>query len=356
PHSIKSESLELTAGVHPIRVEYFEAAGEESLTLEVEGPNIRRQDISALVRPTPEAKPAADAEADAAKRFVFNQDLVELGRERFVSTGCANCHELKIGNDRLASTRTAPKAITSPSDQPSGCLAESLPAGVPDFALNDDQRQALQAVVSQSQPQELSAEQKISDVLLAFNCYGCHTRGGLGGPENVRNTLFVTTIPEMGDEGRIPPILDGIGDKLETSWLNHVLKNGGKDRPYMKTRMPQFAGSLGSLSDLLVSVDQKTTAEQTVLDEPTQRIKATGRELVGGKSLACIKCHTFGDIPATGIQAIDLLTMTRRIREDWFIRYLKDPVQYRPGTRMPNVFPQGVSADRTVYEGKPGPQ
>lgn len=76
-----------------------------------------------------------------------------------------------------------------------------------------------------------------------------------------------------------------------------------------------------------------------------------GRKLTGSSGLSCIKCHRFGKKATPGIQAIDMLTMTERLREDWFHRYMLAPTEYRPGTRMPLSFPEGKSALTTVFEG-----
>jgi len=80
-------------------------------------------------------------------------------------------------------------------------------------------------------------------------------------------------------------------------------------------------------------------------------MKAQGRKLVGDKALGCIKYHTFGDVRATGVQAVDMQKITQRVREDWFHRYLLDPQKYRPGTRMPTSFVGGKSAMAKILEG-----
>ena len=56
-----------------------------------------------------------------------------------------------------------------------------------------------------------------------------------------------------------------------------------------------------------------------------------------------MQLHYFGNYKATGIQSIDLQTMTTRLREDWFRRYMLNPQEYRPGTRMPAAWPRGRS-------------
>ena len=72
-------------------------------------------------------------------------------------------------------------------------------------------------------------------------------------------------------------------------------------------------------------------------------MKAAGRFIVGSQALGCVACHTFKGVQAQGIQAIDMTTMTKRLRRDWFHKYLPDPNALRPGTRMPSGWPNGKS-------------
>ncbi len=46
-----------------------------------------------------------------------------------------------------------------------------------------------------------------------------------------------------------------------------------------------------------------------------------------------------------------MLTMTERLRPDWFQRYMLAPAEYRPGTRMPLSFPEGKSVLTSVLDG-----
>jgi hypothetical protein len=241
-----------------------------------------------------------------------------------------------------------------------------------DFALGQSQREALASLLAVSglagsAPAESlqaaeppTAAERIEQTMTVFNCFACHSRGGVGGPTSERNPRFLSAIPEMGDEGRIPPPLDGVGDKLQEGWLRHVLAEGGKDRPYMFTRMPRFGvAAVAKLADDFIALDQRTEAkpgDPRQPAEPLHRVKAAGRHLAGDKGLSCIKCHTFGQHKATGIQALNLLTMARRIRPDWFRRYLPNPSQYRPGTRMPSGFVNGRSTITAVYDGDPARQ
>ncbi|MEZ6044515.1 MAG: hypothetical protein R3C11_02820 [Planctomycetaceae bacterium] len=98
-----------------------------------------------------------------------------------------------------------------------GCLAEKPGESVPDFHLSAAQRKDLSQQVTEigNQPiPALTGEPLVTSTLTTFNCYACHERNNLGGPEGERDAFFLSTIPEMGDEGRRPPGLTGVGDKL----------------------------------------------------------------------------------------------------------------------------------------------
>lgn len=355
PHQVRSATKRLTKGMHPIRVDYAQVGGEWTLDLEYEGPGIPRQSADTAIMMDEAGNPEPEPEVEEG-RFVFDISQVEKGRRLFATLGCAACHQLTENGKAIQSLTNAKPLDQLQSSQ--GCLAEPAGDGTPDFALTSTQQDALAAAIDAPAPSETpSGESLIRKDMEVFNCYACHVRDGIGGPQQDRNPLLLTTIPEMGDEARIPPPLDGVGDKLKESWLKHLLANGAKDRPYMLTRMPKFGSeNVGHLSTAFVAVDQRTDAEIPQLSDPIHRVKSRGRFLVGDKALACIKCHTFGKYKATGVQAIDLQTMTKRIREDWFHRYLPNPIEYRPGTRMPSGFPNGRSTVTDVYDGDPDKQ
>ena len=159
----------------------------------------------------------------------------------------------------------------------------------------------------------------------------------------------------MGDEGRIPPSLTGVGAKLTPDWLKTLFDHGAKDRPYMLTRMPKFGlANVGSLVTALEKADAalvKTAPAINIASEDEKRFKAAGRRLVGSQGFSCIKCHTFAGQRSTGIQAISLTTMTKRLRRGWFHNYLQNPLAYRPGTRMPTPFPDGQTTLPSVLDG-----
>ena len=156
----------------------------------------------------------------------------------------------------------------------------------------------------------------------------------------------------MGEEGRLPPNLSGVGGKLTNAWLKHILADGAKDRPYMLTRMPKFGESnVGHLVAPMETLDAVPPVPVPDLGVNAKRAKATGRYIVGSQAFSCGSCHQFKEFEASGIQALDMTMMTKRLRREWFHRYVVNPPLYRPGTRMPAAWPDGKSQLDSIYDG-----
>ncbi len=354
PFGFRRGTKKLEAGVHRLRIEYFEQGGEERLDLEIEGPGLGRTPIAQLVQSTEQAAPA---KAILEDKFQPVASLAEAGSQTFQKIGCANCHTLKTSEKEFASTLSAPPLNSLKSG--AGCLAVKVPAGLPDYALSPAQRRGLLAAL-QALGTKIDAAMQTHVTLANFNCYACHARGSIGGPELARDKFFTTTTPEMGNEARLPPPLSGIGDKLKPEVIESIIAEGAKDRPYMLTRMPAFAPSavVSSPAGWIAELREQVVQQDLPSDQPlagahgdAAQLIVDGRKLVGGTGLACIKCHTYNKRGTPGIQAIDMLTMPQRLREDWFRRYMLAPATYRPGTRMPLSFPEGKSVLGTVLEG-----
>ena len=159
-------------------------------------------------------------------------------------------------------------------------------------------------------------------------------------------------MPEMGDEGRLPPPLDGAGAKLQPAYLRNLLDKGGHDRPYMHTRMPGFGNAnVGHLVEELPKVDELPAVPAVAFKEAPSRIKTQARHLIGAGAFGCIKCHTFAGKKAEGVQGIDMTIMTKRLRRDWFHAYIATPQTIRPGTRMPSAFMDGKSPATDILGG-----
>jgi mono/diheme cytochrome c family protein len=342
PFQQKRKKVKMTAGEHTIVVEYFEQGGEEVLQVDFEGPGQPQRPLDTLIVAT-----KANSTAASPGPFRVDDALAAKGKDYFATLGCASCHSLKLGGEAIAAKNQASLPLASLRGV-GGCL-DDTPAKSPRYALSARQKESLRAAIAAMKSPPAAPPDDaalVQQMLVRFNCVACHERNKFGGVEDARNPHFRSDMPEMGDEGRIPPSLTGVGAKLNPQWLRTVFAEGAKDRPYMFTRMPKFGvENVGDLISCLEKDDAALVPSELTLavDNQDKKFKAVGRRLVGAQGFSCIKCHTFADKRSTGIQALSLTTMTRRLRREWFHQYMLDPQQYRPGTRMPTPYANGQS-------------
>jgi mono/diheme cytochrome c family protein len=230
---------------------------------------------------------------------------------------------------------------------------------VPDFGFDGPRRSAFRAALAEFNRGVLPAptpRELVAHTLSTFRCTACHVRDGSGGVGAERDAFFTSNGEDLGDEGRLPPRLDGVGDRLRPEWLARVLGDGAPVRPYLNTRMPRFdAEAVRSLAGLFVSLDRHAEPVPQVPDAPEVQREA-GRRMVGTDGLSCIACHRFNRQPAHALQVLDLAGVAGRLNEDWFHRFLLNPERFHPGTRMPAFWPDGVSPLPDLLGGSAGRQ
>jgi len=358
----RSGRTRLTRGPHKIVVDFAQIGGGAELKVEYRGRRQPRKDALPPRRPGRQRRRPVAPDVTSTREipkpkdgFKVDPSLAAKGRELFATAGCASCHELREGGKPIAS-KLAAKPLAE-LNLANGCTGTAAGPATPFFGVSVRQRAAVAAAIRNNRPAKTDPATVVHETMVRMNCYACHSRGKEGGPTEELDPTFATTTKEMGGEGRIPPPLDGVGDKLTDGWLKHVLANGANDRPYMLTRMPSFGGkNAGHLAAAFAMLDRKTLVKPAAVNTSDLRLKAAGRKLVGEAAFACIKCHTFGKYKATGIQSLDLTQMTTRIRQDWFRRYMLNPIRYRPSTRMPTPFPGGISTMDKVLDGQPATQ
>jgi cytochrome c len=342
----KDASIRLTDGLHPIRLTYFQAQGGAELQFLLEGPGLRRRPIPAsMLR-------ASRAQSPPEQPFKVDPRLAEKGRQAFTTIGCASCHQLT--DSPAESVHAVPGPPLASLRKNAGCLSRTSAPGRPRFALSTSQRAAISAALDAIQHAKLRAfspAEQISATMTALNCFACHRRGEAGGVIRERDPFFTANSPDLGDEGRIPPLLTGVGEKLRPEWLQAVLTAGATARPYMDTRMPQFGEhNLRELAKHFSEVDSRPYTLRALADS-TEAAKKAGRALVSKDGLSCISCHMFNRQKSLGIQAMDLTLMHQRLRPEWFHQYMLNPQQFRPGTRMPQAFLEGKSTKTDILGG-----
>src|SRR5262249_34493854 len=152
-----------------------------------------------------------------------------------------------------------------------------------------------------------------------------------GGPaESIKACFRTIDDVELGDEGRFPPRLTGVGMKLRTPWLRKVLAESGRARPYMTTRMPQFGANMAELSGGLALIDGVFPDTDMGGAHGSDALVVSGRKLVGEKGLNCISCHAYAGKTA-GTAGPEMTALSDRLRWEWFKTYLMAPARFKPG-------------------------
>ena len=168
----------------------------------------------------------------------------------------------------------------------------------------------------------------------------------MGAPEPATLALFVSNDDaELGDEGRLPPSLHDVGNKMKLDAIEETLATGWKVRPYMKARMPVFGDhAVGGLAADLAAADG---IPRDAVEPPfSAELAGIGHELVGTDGVSCVQCHTAAGHPALGVPAVDLASMHERLRPGWFRKHLLDPQKTNPGTRMTAFWGNGGCRER----------
>ncbi|MBI5463598.1 MAG: c-type cytochrome, partial [Ignavibacteriales bacterium] len=153
------------------------------------------------------------------------------------------------------------------------------------------------------------------------NCIGCHKIEGY-------------------QKQWVPP-LDGIGSKVNRTWLVHWLKN--PKAYFSKTRMPNFLLSdeeSNILADFLMTFaafPQGAMLEplpgQLTSTSETQKAAMVDRGSTRFREARCISCHAVNG--KGGSVATDLGKVASKVSKQWLYNYLKNPKHFLPDVQMP---------------------
>jgi mono/diheme cytochrome c family protein len=168
------------------------------------------------------------------------------------------------------------------------------------------------------------------------NCVGCHKIEGY--------------------QNQWVPPLDGIGSKVNRTWLVHWLKN--PKSYYPQTRMPNFLlndEDADNLADFLMTFtslpnDARMSDLPASLKSPTEAQKAKlvekGSTLFG--EARCISCHLING--KGGYVATDLGKVASKVNEQWLYNYVKEPKALLHEVEMPRYrFTENDLSSVVVY-------
>lgn len=355
--AVHEATLWLERGRHALELHYFQNRGGAELHLlwgvepGLQTPIPPERVVHAGLRLNP---PTSAFELDARK--------VERGRVEFARLGCGACHAIEGREPRVAPLRP-PNFDTLRGALDGGCLSSSPRERAPQFDFSERQRLALRALLMDRATLKTprAPADELHAAMTRLSCYACHRRGEEGGPDDARSGYFRPTVEvDLGDEGRLPPHLDGVGAKLKPKALAQVLETGRGVRPYVATRMPQFgARNVSGLAELFAASDARPA--DSIAPPFDARHVEQGRKLAGSKGLGCIQCHSFNGIASLGIPAVDLGVVTERLQPAWFQRLLLDPRTVGMNSRMPILWQEtsagGIASPvKDIAEGDPRQQ
>lgn len=270
--------------------------------------------------------------------------IIAEGRQLFVELRCANCHALKDVQPQPAKPLASLDfAITN------SCLTNSNHSQ-PQFNLNEGQLSALKNVGNVVANKELTSAEQLQLRTLQLNCYACHERDQLGGIGRKRQHYFETVGQvDIGDEGRLPPSLTHVGQKLQSAWFAKVLDGNGDIRPHMTVRMPVFPKPLTQpLPAQFALADHASNASEKTIFGDFEKLMEPGRQLL---NTGCVQCHPLRGESLPSVVGTDLSGVTSRVRPEWFNSFLLNPIALKNRTRMPTFFPNGVSSNKDILKG-----
>jgi glucose/arabinose dehydrogenase/cytochrome c2 len=269
----------------------------------------------------------------------------ELGRQIIESKRCASCHEIPGIPVPARLEWKLPKNI---GPNRLGCMGSADPIGHrPGYRFSASDVEAVLAA-SPSPPSSLlsiSIQERGRRVIEANECFGCHSRGHHDG-------LRPIIAPFLDDDlnvqtERLAPALDGIGDKLHTSWLKEaVAGRATRLRPWLAPRMPRFPldpQEVDAVAESFVRHDRLPHDERptTKTNRTAEDLVTAAKQLVGSQGFGCVSCHSVGLLEPTGLEpgtrGSNLRSLASRMRETWFLRWIRNPARTTPGTEMPAI-------------------
>lgn len=309
-------------------------------------------DLAAYLKAGPDLVLPDNVTEALTQSMIFELDpaLADHGRELFRKKNCSACHEATGVNGERTRHRARPLAELR-TDSLSGCFSDRPVGGaVPFYGLDQVQKRAIRAALQRlSSKGALDLNGEIDWRMKQLNCYACHERGGVGGPEVSREVYFgfaEERAAALGRWGNLPPALDHVGAKLTPDWLGRVLfgtKGGGSVRPYLAARMPVFRkADVEPLFSRFPKADLREQEGEGKLAASLDRgTEEAGRKHFLGSEAGCIRCHDAGTEKSTEMPGINLALSPARLQRTYFEQLILDPQSLQPGTLMPDPVGPG---------------
>ncbi|MFK7776977.1 MAG: PA14 domain-containing protein, partial [Gimesia sp.] len=291
------------------------------------------------------------AKIPAGKKPSSNKTRIADGKKLIAKANCAACHTIP-GIDKP--TQKIVDLSKTVQNWDNSCLAEKPNRKQGRPAYRNIDRSAVKAYLKSnygtSAPESEFARGR--HVLEQRNCIYCHERDMHPGITPIAGEMAKFDPALAGQsQGMIPPALTAVGDKLKHDALSEAVSGEQKTirMPWLSVRMPRFQHTKEdkqALLHYLVSHDfvppDGPRQPNFMIDSSDQnqaQLLIAGQTITGAKGFSCISCHVLGKyVPrnvALGTRGSDLLMLGKRMRKEYFLRWVHNPLRIVPGMEMP---------------------
>ncbi|MBT5633658.1 MAG: c-type cytochrome, partial [Nitrospina sp.] len=243
--------------------------------------------------------------------------------------------ELEFGDSHISHTWEA--WARTKLKKPDSFRTERVLDKMPNFHLAEDEIEALVVLlkgfngtkVPEKYRKILSEKEQVIEtgrrLITKYNCRACHNVEGEGGriQKYLKAKAQYPPPLEMGDYH--------VGERLKSSWLFSFLKEPTPVRTWIKVKMPTFFFSDKEIRELTAyfeAFSPGNTYELGVHKDKESTVAQKGAEMVN--YMDCGRCHDDGQ------KGIEFSLASKRLREDWIPKWLKDTRGMIPWTPMPS--------------------
>lgn len=199
-------------------------------------------------------------------------------------------------------------------------------------------------------------------IVKKYNCIGCHQFLPNEKPR-------IQTLDWFSGEsiGEAPPSLVGQGFRTNPKWLAKFLDNPALTedpakshrngvREYLKVRMPTFDLTDNEIQTLVRFFAAMAKQRLPQVDPPIETLPPEGVAAAKAafEKQVCLKCHITTGPLTDQVIAPSFVISGERLNHEWMRRWLLDPQQLAPGTKMPaGLFVRNRAQGRWVFAGDP---
>ncbi|MCZ6794412.1 MAG: c-type cytochrome [Planctomycetota bacterium] len=304
-----------------------------------------RRQIAAYLESLGEPSGQPNAPATGRER---RDHAVRRGRAVVQQRNCGACHELP---DRFSVALAPPLDRDAPLSWERSCLSPPPPGSLrPFYPLEPEARRHLKHFISHlAAGARSSAFDRGAALLEERGCLSCHPRDASPGLGPLARQLAERHPSLRGRAAALrAPSLQPVGDKLREKALLDALRGDAPPRRrWLEVRMPRFhhrPGEIEALALYLTTRDRAPPPPASADPRPTppgERLFEAGHRLVGPRGFSCTSCHDIGEYRPRGVELSalgpDLLSPGKRLRREWFGRFLGAPSRLEPGVEMPAI-------------------